>query len=119
MSASPVLETPSDQELASAYQAGDERAQRIVQHAHAALSHLQFQDTCAQHLLSLEVVLNEVVTRVPQAVRENRPEVLSSSVLRMSNRNLDRHAGEVSVFNDQAQSEEPANLNTGGELILF
>ncbi|MEY4548913.1 MAG: hypothetical protein RL685_5108 [Pseudomonadota bacterium] len=105
--------------LAEAIQSGDQRAQRIVQHAHAALSHLQFQDTCAQHLLSLEVVLNEVVTRVPQAVRENRPDVLTSTVLRSVNRNLDRHAGEVSIFNDQAQSEDSSNLTTGGELILF
>lgn len=109
-----------EKRLEDAIRAGDERAQRIVQHAHAALSHLQFQDTCAQHLLSLEVVLNEVVTRVPQAVRENRAEVLTASVLRTANRNLDRHAGEVSIFNDQAgQSEDPSNLNTGGELILF
>jgi methyl-accepting chemotaxis protein len=108
-----------EKKLEDAIRSGDERAQRIVQHAHAALSHLQFQDTCAQHLLSLEVVLNEVVTRVPQAVRENRPEVLTSSVLRTANRNLDRHAGEVSIFNDQAQTEDASNLNTGGELILF
>jgi methyl-accepting chemotaxis protein len=105
--------------LAEAIQSGDQRAQRIVQHAHAALSHLQFQDTCAQHLLSLEVVLNEVVTRVPEAVRENRPDVLTSTVLRSANRNLDRHAGEVSIFNDQAQTEDSSNLSTGGELILF
>jgi methyl-accepting chemotaxis protein len=108
-----------EKKLADAIQAGDERAQRIVHHAHAALSHLQFQDTCAQHLLSLEVILNEVVKRVPEAVRENRPEVLTSAVLRTANRNLDRHAGEVSIFNGQAQSEDSSNLNTGGELILF
>ena len=59
-------------------------------------------------------------TRVPQAVRENRPELLTPALLRTANRNLDRHAGEVSVFNDpSAQSEGSSNLSTGGELILF
>src|ERR671915_1542029 len=36
MSASPVLETPSDHELASAYRAGDERAAAELVHRHAA-----------------------------------------------------------------------------------
>jgi RNA polymerase sigma-70 factor, ECF subfamily len=36
MSASPVLETPSDQELAAAYRAGDERAADELVHRHAA-----------------------------------------------------------------------------------
>ena len=36
MSASPVLETPSDHELAVAYRAGDERAAAALVHRHAA-----------------------------------------------------------------------------------
>jgi methyl-accepting chemotaxis protein len=103
--------------LANAIRSGDERAQRIVQHAYAALSHLQFQDTCAQHLLSIEVVLKEVETRVPGAVRENRPELLAEDPLYSANRNLDRNAGEVSVFN--GASEDGAPEQAGGDLILF
>lgn len=105
--------------LEDAIQAGDERAQRIVQHASEALSHLQFQDTCAQHLLSVEVVLDQARECMGKAVTENRPDLLSGESLASVNNNLARHAGQVSVFSGPSSSDAGSDLSAGGDLIMF
>jgi methyl-accepting chemotaxis protein len=105
--------------LQSAISAGDERAQRIVSHTYAALSHLQFQDTCAQHLLSIGAVLEQVVERVPAAVEANRPELLAGSALEAVNKNLSLNAGDVTLFTKAEPNQASGDLDQAGGLVLF
>jgi methyl-accepting chemotaxis protein len=105
--------------LQSAMADGDEHAQRIVSHAYAALSHLQFQDACAQHLLSIDSVFREIVTRVPAAVNEKRPELLSGGALEAVNTNLSLNAGDVTIFRKSEGAESSGDMDQSGGLVLF
>lgn len=108
-----------EQVLSSAMVEGDQAAERIVSHAYAALSHLQFQDACAQHLLSIDAIFRELVARVPAAVEQNRPDLLSGEALAAVNRNLNLNAGDVSIF-DRSEGAEPSEtLDESGGLVLF
>jgi methyl-accepting chemotaxis protein len=108
-----------EQVLNSAMADGDEAAQRIVSHAYAALSHLQFQDACAQHLLSIDAVLKEILERVPTAVEQNRPELLSGDALQAVNRNLNLNAGDVSIFEKSEAADASDTMDESGGLVLF
>lgn len=108
-----------EQVLSSAMSDGDEAAQRIVSHAYAALSHLQFQDACAQHLLSIDAVLKEILERVPAAVEQNRPELLSRDALQAVNRNLNLNAGDVSIFEKSEGAKASDTMDESGGLVLF
>lgn len=108
-----------EQVLNSAMTDGDEAAQRIVSHAYAALSHLQFQDACAQHLLSIDAVLKEILHRVPAAVEQNRPDLLSGDALQAVNRNLNLNAGDVSVFETSEGAKASDTMDESGGLVLF
>jgi len=105
--------------LQSAMADGDDAAQKIVSHAYAALSHLQFQDACAQHLLSIDSVFREILTRVPTAVTEKRPDLLSGGALEAVNTNLSLNAGDVTIFRKSEGTEPSGDMDQSGGLVLF
>jgi hypothetical protein len=98
---------------------GDQAAERIVSHAYAALSHLQFQDACAQHLLSIDAVFREILTRVPAAVGERRPDLLAGGALEAVNQNLSLNAGDVTIFRKTEGAEPSGDIDQSGGLVLF
>jgi hypothetical protein len=105
--------------LQSAMTEGDQAAERIVSHAYAALSHLQFQDACAQHLLSIDAVFREILTRVPAAVGERRPDLLAGGALEAVNQNLSLNAGDVTIFRKTEGAEPSGDIDQSGGLVLF
>jgi methyl-accepting chemotaxis protein len=108
-----------EQVLNSAMVDGDEAAERIVSHAYAALSHLQFQDACAQHLLSIDAVFQEILSRVPAAVEQSRTDLLAGDALQSVNRNLNLNAGDVSIFEKSGGAEASDTMDQSGGLVLF
>jgi methyl-accepting chemotaxis protein len=108
-----------EQVLSSAMSDGDAAAERIVSHAYAALSHLQFQDACAQHLLSIDAVFQEILARVPAAGEQNRADLLCGDALSAVNRNLNLNAGDVSIFEKSEGAETSDTMDESGGLVLF
>src|ERR1041384_1551053 len=51
---------------------GDERTERVVQSSREALSHLSFQDACAQRLLSVDAVLRRLAGSVLSSLADPR-----------------------------------------------
>jgi hypothetical protein len=91
---------------------GDVRMAKVIQFSHEALSHLQFQDACAQQLLQIDADIEGVQSVVERALRG---ELTSELVAADSHRVLS--AGHVAVFDDDraASDDSPAV----GDVLLF
>lgn len=91
---------------------GDVRMAKVIQFSHEALSHLQFQDACAQQLLQIDADIGGVQSVVEKALRG---EITSELVAADSHRVLS--AGHVAVFDDDraASDDSPAV----GDVLLF
>jgi hypothetical protein len=85
---------------------------KVIQFSHEALSHLQFQDACAQQLLQIDADIEGVQSVVERALRG---ELTSELVAADSHRVLS--AGHVAVFDDDraASDDSPAV----GDVLLF
>lgn len=97
---------------------GDKRIDRVIHESNSALSHLQFQDVCAQSLLIIDKDLdntrsclkNVVLSAGAGSVR--LPEEINYFVER-ANSNRDKASGEVVVLNGGPSASE------AGEVMLF
>ena len=104
--------------IADSLSDGDQRIDRVIHESHAALSHLQFQDVCAQSLLIIDSDLDN--TRFSLRDLVNVAGVAEATVskdvnlkLNVATSNRDLVAGEVVTFNDDGDAPE------AGEVMLF
>lgn len=97
---------------------GDKRIDRVITESNAALSHLQFQDVCAQSLLIIDKDLDNTRLCIKNVVagagasNKRVPDDMSLSVER-ANANRDRAGGEVMVLNGGMDASD------AGEVLLF
>jgi hypothetical protein len=94
-----------------------QRTESIVKRAQAALSHLQFQDACAQHLLSIDAILRDVRGRIEQAIDDDDGGELAKTSFEQIRSNPDRWAGDVSAL--RAADEGDAKNHAPGDVILL
>ena len=97
---------------------GDKRIDRVISESNSALSHLQFQDVCAQSLLIIDKDLDNtrscirnLVEGAGVAAARVPPDV--SFTLEKATSNREKASGEVIVLND-----EPSAVQAG-EVMLF
>jgi methyl-accepting chemotaxis protein len=97
---------------------GDKRIDRVISESNSALSHLQFQDVCAQSLLIIDKDLDN--TRVcirslveGAGVAAARVPADLNFTLEKATSNREKATGEVIVLNDGPQAVE------AGEVMLF
>jgi hypothetical protein len=97
---------------------GDKRIDRVIHESNAALSHLQFQDVCAQSLLIIDKDLDNTRLCIKNVVAgagvaaKRVPDDMSLTVERASS-NRDRAGGEVMVLNGGMEASD------AGEVLLF
>lgn len=97
---------------------GDKRIDRVISESNSALSHLQFQDVCAQSLLIIDKDIDNtrcVIRNLVEGAGVSAARVPSdvSIVLEKATSNRDKASGEVIVLNDGPQTVE------AGEVMLF
>lgn len=97
---------------------GDKRIDRVIHESNAALSHLQFQDVCAQSLLIIDKDLDNTRSCIKNVVSEagaatlRLPDAYSFAVERATS-NREHASGEVVVLNGGPSATE------AGEVMLF
>lgn len=97
---------------------GDKRIDRVIHESNAALSHLQFQDVCAQSLLIIDKDLDNTrmciknVVAGAGAANQRVPDDMSLTVDRASS-NRERAGGEIMVLNGGMDASD------AGEVLLF
>ncbi len=95
----------------------DERSARVVERSREALSHLSYQDACAQRLLSVDAVLQQLSSGVALTIADPAsapgPEVFASVL-----GNAELHAGDVVALRERARTETQPSP-APGEMILF
>jgi phage shock protein A len=96
---------------------GDERIARVVAHSYEALSHLAFQDACAQRLLSVDAVLTKVGTALEQQLLDPTSDGAISDFEDVQ-RNAQHHAGDVVAFHGSGGGEA-GGATEAGEVLLF
>lgn len=95
---------------------GDVRVERILTESQSALSHLQFQDTCAQQLLHLDADIAQIAGAVEKAVRDEDPKATSGLASASSHRAL--AAGHVAALESGKGKDAPKAPPTG-DVLLF
>lgn len=96
---------------------GDERTARVVQSSRDALSHLSFQDACAQRLLSVDAVLRRLAGSVKGALAD--PSSAESGARFAEIQRSDEHfAGDVIALRAPDASDGEATA-APGEMMLF
>ncbi len=96
---------------------GDERTARVVQTSRDALSHLSFQDACAQRLLSVDAVLRRLAGSVKGALAD--PNGAASGVGFADIQRSDEHfAGDVIALRAKDENDGEATA-APGEMMLF
>ena len=105
-----------EQRIAEALRRGDERSARVVANSHEALSHLSFQDACAQRLLSVDAVLR----RLAGGVRETLVEPGSAAATGFADiqRSDEHFAGDVVALRAADENDGEATA-APGEMMLF
>lgn len=95
---------------------GDERTERVVHSSRDALSHLSFQDACAQRLLSVDAVLRRLASSVLGSLSD--PRSGTHGVAFADIQRSDEHfAGDVVAL--RAASEGDGETAAPGEMMLF
>lgn len=96
---------------------GDERTERVVQSSREALSHLSFQDACAQRLLSVDAVLRRLSSSVLAALADPRSGTHGVGFADIQ-RSDEHFAGDVIALRtpDEGDGEAAA---APGEMMLF
>ncbi|GEM_PF-1203632 len=106
--------------ITDALREGDDRIAKILKHSQEALSHLQFQDPCAQRLTQIEadiIRVNETAVEVLRTGNADLAEHVGSV-----HSHTDASAGHVILFDDDGVSADGDDENTAlaaGELLLF
>jgi hypothetical protein len=105
--------------IAEALKHGDEQVAQVLRLSQEALSHLQFQDPCAQRLLQIEADVLHVQENIQLCLETG--DVTSLERLRSADSHRSAGAGHVMVFDeDQRDDEDPgSNVALAGELLLF
>ncbi len=106
--------------IADALRHGDEQVAQVLRHSQDALSHLQFQDPCAQRLLQIEADILEAQRCAKQVLDTGDTEHVDS--LSSADSHRAAAAGHVMIFDDDSagagERREDAPL-AAGELLLF
>lgn len=106
-----------EQRISQALKRGDQCSARVVERSREALSHLSFQDACAQRLLSVDEVLRRLATRVQGALGDP-----SATATRNGYADVQRNdaffAGEVVALRPPQEGEDEA-IAAPGEMMLF
>lgn len=100
---------------------GDEQVAQILRHSQDALSHLQFQDPCAQRLLQIEADILQAQTTARDVLETGDAGLVDSVNSAESHRAA--AAGHVMIFDDDRSEGDPADSEDAalpaGELLLF
>lgn len=106
-----------EQRTTEALTRGDQRTERVVQSSREALSHLSFQDACAQRLLSVDAVLRRLAGSVLGSLADPRSD--KQGVAFAAIQRSDEHfAGDVVALRAPNESDEGATA-APGEMMLF
>ncbi|MDF3069449.1 MAG: hypothetical protein K0R38_5050 [Polyangiaceae bacterium] len=96
---------------------GDERTERVVQSSREALSHLSFQDACAQRLLSVDAVLRRLSSSVLAALADPRSGTHGVGFADIQ-RSDEHFAGDVIALRTPDEGDGEATA-APGEMMLF
>lgn len=105
--------------IAHALSHGDDQVAQVLRHSQDALSHLQFQDPCAQRLLQIEADVLTAQRCAQQMFELNDPSLVDE--MRAADSHRAAAAGHVMIFDDEEERDE-LNSETrlaAGELLLF
>ncbi len=105
--------------IAHALSHGDEQVAQVLKYSQEALSHLQFQDPCAQRLMQIEADVMQA-QRCAEEILESGDASLVDS-LQAADSHRAAAAGHVMIFDERAEEgglEGEAPL-AAGELLLF
>lgn len=102
--------------ISDALAQGDDRIAAILRHSQDALSHLQFQDPCAQRLMQIEADILQAETNVRTILETGDTDVVESMNAADSHR--DAAAGHVMIF-DHDEDDDAEGALPAGELLLF
>jgi methyl-accepting chemotaxis protein len=107
-----------EQRVTETLTSGDQRVARVVSGSYEALSHLSFQDACAQRLLSIDAVLKQLGRRLHAGLGDTDGD--ADGGFDDVQRNSTFNAGEVISLRDEsdANGEESATADAG-EVMLF
>lgn len=107
--------------IRDALQHGDEQVAAILRHSQEALSHLQFQDPCAQRLLQIEADILQAQATAHEVFETGDAEAVERVHSAESHRAA--AAGHVMIFDDESDQGGAANSEDAalpaGELLLF
>lgn len=104
--------------IANALQQGDDRIAEILKHSQEALSHLQFQDPCAQRLMQIEADILQAQTTAKDVLESGDIEIVDRVNAADSHR--EASAGHVMIFDDMGDEDgDGEGALPAGELLLF
>lgn len=100
-------------------QQGDERIATILKHSQEALSHLQFQDPCAQRLMQIEADVLQAERAALSVLETGDVSIVERVNAAQSHRTA--AVGHVMIFDQGVDAESPdsAKALPAGELLLF
>lgn len=97
---------------------GDERTERVVQSSREALSHLSFQDACAQRLLSVDAVLRRLSSSLLGSLSDPRSGVHGVEFSDIQ-RSDEHFAGDVVALRAPGGDDGEGATAAPGEMMLF
>jgi methyl-accepting chemotaxis protein len=106
-----------EQRITEALTRGDQRSARVVDCSRDALSHLSYQDACAQRLLSVDAVLRRLASSVQSALGDPNAASTSNGYADVQ-RNEAFFAGEVVALRAANEGDGEATA-APGEMMLF
>lgn len=102
--------------ISGALKEGDDRIASILKHSQEALSHLQFQDPCAQRLTQIEADILQAQSTARDVLETGDADIVERVNAARSHRGA--AAGHVMIFDDECESKGSIAL-PAGELLLF
>lgn len=96
---------------------GDERSARVVSSSQDALSHLSFQDACAQRLLSVDAVLRRLAGGVRDMLADPSADAAASGFSKI-HRSDEHFAGDVIALRQPGEGDDDGAA-APGEMMLF
>ncbi len=105
--------------IRDALQQGDDRVAAILKHSQEALSHLQFQDPCAQRLTQIEADILQAQSTARDVLETGDLDMVER--VNAANSHRSAAAGQVMIFEDGEECEDSVGEKAlpAGELLLF